>query len=85
MNWQPIETAPRDGTEILGWRHDCGVILVKYTSAAAFLPHDEIEKLTEEDADAMDWFIADFWQGERLDDNEAPTHWLPLPDEPEAA
>jgi len=84
VNWQPIETAPRDGTEILGWRRDCGVLVVKYTSAAAFLPDNEIEQLTEEEADAMDWFCADFWQGERLEGIELPTHWMPLPDEPSA-
>jgi hypothetical protein len=82
--WQPIETAPKDGTEILGYREDCGVILVRYTSCDAFMTDSEIERLemSEEDIFQQDWFYADFLQGGRLVDDEAPTHWMPLPEPP---
>ena len=84
MNWQPIDTAPRDGTEVLGWRRDCGVLIIRYTCPSSFLTEKELEPLTGGDADAVDWFGADFVQGCRLEGSEVPTHWMPLPDGPEA-
>jgi Protein of unknown function (DUF551) len=34
----------------------------------------------QEDAEAQDWFYADFIAGGRMD--SAPTHWMPIPDPP---
>ena len=80
--WEPIESAPRDGTEVLGWREDCGVLLVRFCCCADFLTSDEQEKYTEDALWSMDWFCADFREGSRLEGDEAPTHWTPLPEEP---
>jgi len=83
--WQPIETAPRDGTEILGWRDDCGAMLIRYTACDAFMSEDEIERsgLDEETLFKPDWFGADFVAGcMRLEGSELPTHWMPLPEPP---
>lgn len=82
--WRPIETAPVDGTEVLAWRADCGVLLVRYTSPEAFLSEQELERLAEEDSCAEGWFCADFVAGCRLDGGEIPTHWMPLPLPPNA-
>jgi hypothetical protein len=80
--WKPIATAPRDGTEILAWRQDAGVMLVRYTSLEAFLTESELEDYDEETIFQEDWFYADFVQGGRLDE-EPPTHWMHLPADPE--
>ncbi len=58
LAWQPIETAPKDGTEILGcWLPSlvCGVVSWGFG----------------------EWAEAD----ERV---RAPTHWMPLPEPPDA-
>lgn len=82
MARRTIDSAPRDGTEILGWREDCGWILVRYTCLESFLTDAEIEAggYDEETIFKEDWFYADFVQGGRLEGDEAPTHWMPLPD-----
>lgn len=82
--WQPIETAPKDGTELIGWRDDCGVILIRWTSCDAFMSEREIEssRMDEETLFQQDWFCADFIAGCRLDGSETPTHWMPLPPPP---
>ena len=69
--WQPIETAPRDGTPVLGYRDIDGIMgMVKWIQSATYgewagswdlvLPstHSEI----------------DMWW---------PTHWMPLPEPPQ--
>lgn len=84
MGRQLIETAPKDGTEILGWRSDCGILLIKYTNAESLLTPQELEEseLSESDLYDMDWFCADFTFGQRLEGDEVPTHWMPLPCDP---
>src|SRR3546814_19090755 len=78
--WQPIETAPKDGTEILGWRDDCGTLVVRWDTPINFLTERELEGLAEESANSEGWFYADFVAGGRLDgEREVPTHWTPLP------
>ena len=80
--WKPISSAPKDGTEILAWRADCGQFIAKYTSADAFpMTQDELDAMDEETLFAKDWFTQ--WpDAPRLDGSEAPTLWQPLPAEP---
>ena len=84
MKWQNIKTAPRDGTDILGWRKDAGVMLIRYTAPIDFLSEHEIEKLdlNEDTAETYDWFYADIHGGGRLEGDENPTHWMKIPEEP---
>ncbi|WP_155704422.1 hypothetical protein [Burkholderia cepacia] len=80
--WQPIETAPKE-TELLGWRADCGVLLIMYTSFDRWASEAECEEIDEETLFQKDWFgtalpgIMD-----RLEGEQAPTHWMPLPTGP---
>jgi len=80
--WRPIETAPKDGTEILAWRDDCGQFIASYTSPSAFpLTQAELDQTDEETLFAEDWFTQ--WpQALRLEGSECPTAWMPLPPAP---
>lgn len=67
--WQPIETAPADGTVILAYRRDAGVFSAHYVSPADAVGGDD---------DEPHWFTTD---GEDLT-RCMPTHWMPLPEPP---
>jgi len=77
--WLGMESAPKDGREILVWREDAGCLLARWTAPMDFLTDNELDKLDAESAEQYDWFYADFVQGGRLEGEEAPTHWMPLP------
>ncbi|MCB9902368.1 MAG: DUF551 domain-containing protein [Planctomycetes bacterium] len=64
--WQPIETAPRDGTDVLVFRD--------YSSGARYaVASFDGEEWRD---------IGDIgWAGMDGDDNQ-PTHWMPLPTGP---
>ncbi|WP_186263329.1 hypothetical protein [Burkholderia gladioli] len=80
--WQPIETAPKE-TELLGWRADCGVMLIVYTSFDRFATDQECEETDEVTLFQKDWFGSVLQCGlERLEGSEKPTHWMPLPVDP---
>lgn len=84
--WRPIESAPRDGTELLGWSAAVGApLIIRWTAATEFMTDREIDQASSDDNDWMhdqDWFCADFIQGSRLEGDCAPTHWMPLPSAP---
>ena len=66
MHWQPIETAPRDGTPILLWAgsldwRDLGVPSIGWMSNTM-----------------------NVWCMKSADAHE-PTHWMPLPQNPEVS
>jgi hypothetical protein len=84
--WLPIDSAPRDGTEILAWREDCGQFMAKWTCV------DELRTTSDKDRDELDedtlfshdWFCGDSEGNFRADGSEVPTHWQPLPPAPGA-
>jgi len=79
--WQPIATAPKDGAEILGWRLDAGVMLIRWDAPEHFLSDGECEAMGG-NAEKFDWMFADFGCGDRLEGDEVPTLWQPLPTDP---
>jgi hypothetical protein len=79
MEWQPIETAPKDGTEILA-----------YEKCDYLYSNDEIEPFErikivrwnevmqwDNPEDEYDWMT-----GSSFDEQINPTHWMPLPKPP---
>ncbi len=66
-DWQPIETAPRDGTVILVWDNDTVMTANWYEPPK---PHESPR-----------W--EHNWNGEVLEDCFPITHWMPLPEPPQ--
>lgn len=88
-NWQPIETAPRDGTVVLAYSETgcTGVMLVRWIALQDFITTAEAEQfadqgMSETSLESPDWFFADFIHGDRLTHDCYPTHWMPVPDIP---
>ena len=72
MSWQPIATAPRDGTPVLLF---CPDATEPSTIIAAFWEF-------ENDPDPPTWY--EFWNDVAPALDVVPTHWQPLPAPPEA-
>lgn len=72
--WQPIDTAPKDGTLILGWPQDGGGPVIVWWAS-----HGEQFK----DQDGWDTGECDGYGDPKP--KEILTHWMPLPDAPRAA
>lgn len=72
MEWQPIETAPKDESRILliriGFQVCIGYWLTKYSKWATTDPEDYPDVET--------------WEAEELGSRYHPTHWMPLPEPP---
>lgn len=75
MSWQPIETAPRDGTPILAWAymHDDGGPL--YADRRSFMGEmpDYCVLFWRDGIGWVDWVSGSM---------DGPTHWQPLPEPP---
>ena len=67
MDWQPIETAPKDGRWVLVCGGNWRVIMAWY----ALNPR----------IDRAYWKVSDEWDDYELADDQ-PTHWMPLPEPP---
>lgn len=77
--WQPIETAPKDGTPIWLYREDSDAFLGRWIAPCDFLNEAEYDGV--QGWDDPDWFFADFVSGGRVTDG-APTHWQSTPAPP---
>lgn len=75
MTWQPIETAPKDGTKVDLW---C-INHLHYAKAGQRVCNVDWGRVT-------DWMgnERDDWRHGHGEDLQ-PTHWQPLPPPPEAA
>lgn len=74
--WHPIETAPKDGTEILVWdEREKKVMLVCWDQWQIYLPGHEKE---------WGWCVPDSHQDEQGGCSLAtrPSHWMHVPDAP---
>lgn len=69
-DWQPIETAPKDGSRILGAWQD--VMSVYHWDTQSFHTRPN------------PYWARDF-HPVYYDRSQQPTHWMPLPDPPRAA
>lgn len=67
MGWQPIETAPKDGTQIIVWGSSGDASVVEY-----YMAEDGF----------CGWEIARTASGTRLIMAASATHWRPLPEPP---
>jgi hypothetical protein len=71
MIWQPIETAPKDGTRILGFnRCDDGIAIYRWDVQ----PYHKKPRPYWQ----MECCINQRWFSE----GRQPTHWMPLPEPP---
>lgn len=69
MKWQPIETAPRDGTEFQAW-------IGNWEPRCRFNEDGTFQIWGRIDYDIEGW---DYYP------SAIATHWMPLPEPPEAA
>lgn len=85
MEWRDISSAPRDGTSILVFRDDWDEpIIARHVCCYDFMTDAEIEESGMDDKALAqcDWFGSDYLVGMRLEADQTPTHWLPLPSPP---
>jgi hypothetical protein len=79
--WQPIETAPKDETEVFLWIPGVSnyPIAGHYTSA---------ERVEEDygDPEYMEegWYLGYGYPGDLGEETYEPTHWMPLPNPPKS-
>lgn len=66
--WQPIKTAPKDGTKI-----------IVYTRADGFVPWVSWDDQDEYE----DEYSTGFWISEFIQWSGIPTHWMHFPDDPD--
>ena len=80
MDWQPIETAPKDGTKVLVYVPSDSI----YPTAAQYVSPEYFER-EYGDRDYMEagWRWAFGYPSDFHEEVVEPTHWMPLPPPPE--
>lgn len=68
--WQPIETAPKDGTEVLVWALWIDPDTDSFGSGSTF--HKA----------RIDKWVRGAWWRTKQSPHMQPTHWMPLPEPP---
>lgn len=85
-DWQPISTAPKDGTEVLVFRLCCGCTPIAHV--AFYRSEDEWGDHLMPDWESKEEYVG-WWSyirtsigQEKLEGYQTPTHWMPLPPDP---
>lgn len=86
MGCKVPRNAPKDGTEIIGYRPDQGVFAFRWAEMADLVPRspwthepvfpDDMSPEMQEFA----WWWHDRW--EWMEGELTPTHWMPMPEGP---
>ena len=80
--WQPIETAPKDGTEILGaFSEDYGYLDKPTQYGPWSCRYDGKKWMASYDGFNVVEYMSDFGTEYKETDID-PTHWMPMPDLP---
>lgn len=80
MQWQPIETAPKDGTKIIGWNAEFGARQTKMNFyGLGSIGYAEWERGEGTKESGWDWTEPKNNWGFSWN----PTHWMPLPAAPQ--
>ena len=83
MEWQPIETAPRDGTEIIAvFSSDYGGTQEKPTVYGPWTAAFRRNKWMASWDDASVVEREGYWGTDYMETPLDPTHWMPLPEPP---
>jgi hypothetical protein len=83
MTWQPIETAPKDGTEVLGYWFGNDVPIISVILWRGHRYPDNPWRNALSDSATRGWGQCHLPDG-KLTWRQGPTHWMPLPEPPEA-
>lgn len=75
MIWQPIETAPKDGTPLLVFYGD---------DCKKYVKNNQYKYMVKANNTGGEWVHLDSGRFVRFvyDFDFEPTHWMPLPEEP---
>lgn len=93
MTWQPIETAPRDGTPILAWCDHAADPYFISNGLTIYGGHAEDNSHAEDGLNILIWgggwvddhgYMPDWWfvMHSEFEVAANPTHWMPLPKAP---
>jgi hypothetical protein len=76
MNWQLIETAPKDGTTLILATNEGSFVGSWYECAFKEYRDEDGFYVGQQDAE-------EYWMSHETGDSTDPTHWMPLPPPPE--
>lgn len=82
MQWQPIEMAPKDGSQVLVWREGWDICLLIWKTNHRIV---EARKVGEDVFGMSDSYFGDPIESDDYElakPGQGPTHWLPLPPVP---
>jgi hypothetical protein len=71
--WCPIDTAPRDGSEFLGWSAEHGYIVCNWPAGYGIGNWHIV---------GSEWRVGSDWRGISTSDALEATHWTKLPESP---